>query len=77
MYDLSEACRSTSSVIIEHQSANYELCFSSKERFFRLVVDLNKAIIAAFITHLVRHPEKAKLNGETTMYCCPDSSKSF
>ena len=25
----------------------------------------------------VRHPEKTKLNGETTMHCFPDYRKSF
>ena len=45
-------------MIIEHQLHNYNLCFLSEERLFSLIIDLNKTILAAFITRLVRHPEK-------------------
>ena len=57
----------------------YELCFLSEERLFSSVihVDLNKTILAAFITRLIRHPEKTNPNGKTTMYCSPDYSKLF
>ena len=41
-----------------YQPANYKLCFLSEEKLFSLIVDLNKTILAAFITRLVRHPEK-------------------
>ena len=41
----------------------------------QLIIDLNKTIPAAFITRLVRHPEKTKLSGETRMYCSPDYGK--
>ena len=43
----------------------------------QLIVDLNKNILAPFITSLVREPGKTKLNGEKTMYCSPDSGKIF
>ena len=42
-----------------------------------LIVDVNKNILAAFISGLARHPEKTKLNGEPTMYCSPDTGKYF
>ena len=32
------------------------------------IVDLNKTILAAFITSVVRHSEKTKLKNETAMY---------
>ena len=38
---------------------------------------LNENIPASFITSLVRHPGKTKLNDGTTMYCPSDSSKFF
>ena len=38
---------------------------------------MNKTILAAFITPLVRHPEKTERNREIKMYYCPDSSKCF
>ena len=44
--------------MIEHQPVNYKLSFLSEERMFSLIVDLNKTILAAFITRLVKHPEK-------------------
>ena len=62
-------------MIIEHLPDNYNLCFLSEERLLSLTIDLNKTILAVFITRLVRHPDKTKLNGETTMYCSPDYSK--
>ena len=40
---------------IEHQLANYKLCFLSEEKLFKLIVDLIKTILAAFISRLVRH----------------------
>ena len=43
-------------LITEHQPD--KLCFLSEENMFSLIVDLNKTILAAFITRLVRHPEK-------------------
>ena len=64
-------------LIIENQPANYKLCFLPEDRLFSSIVDLNKTIIAAFITRFVRHPDKTKLNNETTMYCSPDYSKCF
>ena len=54
-----------------------KLGFLTKERLFKLIVDLNKTILAAFITRLVIHPEKIKLNRETAMYCSPEYSKFF
>ena len=62
---------------IEHQPVNYKLCFLSEEKLFRLIVDLIKTILAAFISRFVRHPEKTKLNSESTMYSSPDSSNFF
>ena len=53
-----KAGRSTQLLITEHQSANYKLCFLSEERLFSSNVELNKTILAAFITRLVRHPGK-------------------
>ena len=58
IYDLSKAGRSTLLLIIEHQLANYKLCFLSEETLFSLIVDFNKTILAAFILRLVRYPEK-------------------
>ena len=58
IYDLSKASRSTQLLIIEHWPANYKLCSLSEERLFSLIVELNKTILAAFITRLVKHPEK-------------------
>ena len=58
----------------EHQSSNYNLCFLSEEKLFSLIVDLHKTIFAAFISCLVRNPEKTKLNGEQTIFCFPDYS---
>ena len=57
-YSICEACRSTSLLTTEHQPANYMLCFLSEAKLFSLIVDLNKNILAAFITRLVRHPGK-------------------
>ena len=54
-----------------------KLCFLFEERFFSLIVDLNETTLAAFITRLVRHLEKTKLNSETSMYCSPEYSKFF
>ena len=48
-----------------------------KKKLLSLIVDLNKTIFAAFITPLVIHSEKTKLNDETAMYCSPDYSKFF
>ena len=62
-------------MIIEHQPANYKLCFLSEEKLFSLIVDFKKTILAAFISRLVRHPGKTKLNDEPTMYCFPGYSK--
>ena len=62
---------------IEHQPANYKLCFLSDEKLFRLIIDLIKTILAAFIGCLVRHPGKTKLNGEPTMYCSLHSNRFF
>ena len=54
----------------ETKQRNYNvLYFLFEERLFSLIVDLNKTVLAAFIMHLVRHPEKTKLNNETTMCC--------
>ena len=75
IYDLSEEGRSTQLLIPEHQSANYQLCFLPEERLFSSIIDLDKNILAAFITRLIRHPEETKPNGKTTMYCSPDSGK--
>ena len=64
--------RCTSAItIIEHQPANYKLCFLSEKKLFSLIVDLNKTILAAFITCFARQPEKTKPNGETAMHCSP------
>ena len=59
--------------MIEHQPANHKSCFLSEAKLFSFIVGLNKIILAAFIARL-RHLGKTKLNGETTMYCSPDSS---
>ena len=40
--------------MIENQSVNYKLCFSSEERLFSLIVDLNNTVLVAFVTDLVR-----------------------
>ena len=58
IYDLSKGGRSTLLLIIEHQLANYKLCFLSEETLFSLIVDFNKTILAVFILRLVRYPEK-------------------
>ena len=31
--------------LIEHQPANYKLCFLSEENLFSLIVDLNKGLV--------------------------------
>ena len=53
------------------------MCFLSEERLFSLIGDLNKTILVAFITRLVRHQEKTKLNSEITMYCFSEYSNFF
>ena len=55
-------------LIIEHQPANYKLCFLSEEKLFSLIVNLNKTILAAFITRIVRKNETKLRNN---MYCSP------
>ena len=64
-------------LIIENQPANYKVVFLSEERLFSLTGDLKKTIFAAFITRLVRHPEKTKLNSKTAVYCPSEYSKFF
>ena len=71
IYDLSKAGRSTSLLIIEHQPANYKLCFLSEEELFSLIVDLNKTILAAFILRLVRHTDKNKIKRRTNNVLFP------
>ena len=56
---------------IEHQPANYKLCFLSEEKLFRLIVDLIKTILAAFIGRLVRHPGKSKTKRRTNNVLFP------
>ena len=57
-YDLSKAGRSALLLITENQPANYMLCFLFEEKLFSLIVDLNKTILAAFISRTVRHSKK-------------------
>ena len=64
-------------IIEHHPTKSDKLCFLYEEELFTLIVHVNKTILAAFITYLVRHPEKRKLNGEPTMYCSSDYSKLF
>ena len=57
-------------MIVEHHPAKSDkLCFLSEEELFTLIVYVNKTILAAFITHLVRHPEKRKLNSQPMQQC--------
>ena len=51
--------------MIEHQTANYKLCFLSEERLFSLIVDLNKNILVEFITH---RENKTKLRNNHVLF---------
>ena len=61
-------------LIIEHRPANYKLCFLSEEKLFSFIVDLNRTILASFITRIVWKNETKLRNN---MYCSPDCGKFF
>ena len=58
-------------IIEHHPTKSDKLCFLSEEELFTLIVHVNKTIVAAFITHLVRHPEKMKTRRRTNNVLFP------